>query len=150
MRIRCGLTKNLYLCIVRSTMKALTLLVSRQRGNITKGLSYLTRCVLGWDLKHLVKIGHTWPQHKGHTPVPQPHPSPMVILHINHYDELGEIQRMNFPPPLGSISKRLDNMLSAPVNPHIIKYEPPSSCRNFLHMMDPMIHLTISCTTSSS
>ena len=122
-----GLTKDLYLRIVRCKMKTLTLLMSYQRVNAIKDPSYLTRCMQGWDLKHLAKIGCTRPRHMEHTPIPQPYPTHRVISYTNHYDESGKIQRMK--PPPGSISRQLDDMLSTSFSYCIINYKPP---RGFL------------------
>ncbi|KAJ9691181.1 hypothetical protein PVL29_013379 [Vitis rotundifolia] len=47
------------------------------------------------------------------------HPEPLVTPMVNHPNE----------PPIGSISKRLDDMLSTPFCSHIIHYDPP---RGFL------------------
>ena len=61
------------------------------------------------------------------------HPDPMVTSmaqNVPPYQVVRQIGR-NLPnePPVGSISKRLDDMLSTPFCSHIIHYEPP---RGFL------------------
>ncbi|RVW83239.1 hypothetical protein CK203_039625 [Vitis vinifera] len=61
-----------------------------------------------------------------------PHRDPMVTMVQNVQPHLVVRQAgKNFPnePPIGSISKRLDDMLSTPFCSHIIHYEPP---RGFL------------------
>ena len=62
-----------------------------------------------------------------------PHRDPMVIpmvQNVSPYQAVRQAGR-NLPnePPVGSISKRLDDMLSTPFCSHIIHYEPP---RGFL------------------
>ena len=62
-----------------------------------------------------------------------PHPNPMVSPMVQNVPPFQTVRKAgrNLPnePPIGSISKRLDDMLSTPFYSHIIHYEPP---RGFL------------------
>ena len=122
-----GLTNDPYLCIALRMMKAWTPLAFHQRDKATRDPSYLTQCVQGWDRKHLVRIGHMQSRPRRHILVPQPHLSHEAIPHTKHYNKSKEIQQMSTLP--GSISGRLDDMLSTPFSSRIINYEPP---RGFL------------------
>ena len=84
------------------------------------------------------------------------HPDPMVTPMVQNVQPHLAVRQAgkNFPnePPIGSISKRLEDMLSTPFCSHIIYYEPP---RGFLvpkfstydGSSDPSI---ISCIIDSS
>ncbi|KAL6334842.1 hypothetical protein AAG906_022831 [Vitis piasezkii] len=83
-------------------------------------------------------VATTWGAHPDPmvTPMVQnvpPHPDPMVtpmVQNVPPHQAVRQVGR-NLPnePPSGSISKRLDDMLSTPFCSHIIHYEPP---RGFL------------------
>ncbi|RVW86467.1 hypothetical protein CK203_042206 [Vitis vinifera] len=84
-----------------------------------------------------------------------PHRDPMVTPAMrNVHSHLAERPAgRNLPnePPIGSISKRLDDMLSTPFCSHITHYEPPrdSSYQSFPHTMGPTIPSITSCTIDS-
>ncbi|RVW86296.1 hypothetical protein CK203_043221 [Vitis vinifera] len=84
-----------------------------------------------------------------------PHRDPMVTLAMrNVHSHLAERPAgRNLPnePPIGSISKRLDDMLSTPFCSHITHYEPQedSSYQSFPHTMGPTIPSITSCTIDS-
>ncbi|RVW26963.1 hypothetical protein CK203_098769 [Vitis vinifera] len=66
--------------------------------------------------------------------------TPMVRNVHSHLAVRQDGRNLPNEPPIGSISKRLDDMLSTPFYSHIIHYEPPrdSSYQNFPHTMGPM------------
>ncbi|KAL6316779.1 hypothetical protein AAG906_021079 [Vitis piasezkii] len=104
MKLRCTL-------VTFDGRKVQTLLESHPSDNVRKGLNYLTQCARVWDHKRPTKTGLTPPYRWRHTPSPQ--------THLFHRD---------MPPPTSppsSINRRLDDMLSTPFSPRIIKYEPP-------------------------
>ena len=82
---------------------------------------------------------------------PRPSASPVSQGHATHQSVL-RVSRdpLNAAPP-GSISKRLDDMLSTPFSSRIINYEPPQGfiVLKFSIMMDLVIYSTISCTIVS-
>ncbi|RVW97227.1 hypothetical protein CK203_025973 [Vitis vinifera] len=89
--------------------------------------------------KSLEDQGHQWPQPGHHCPCHpmvqnvHPHRDPVVtpVMRNVHSHPAEQPTGRNIPnePPIGSISKRLDDMLSTPFCSHIINYEPP---RGFL------------------
>ncbi|RVX04022.1 hypothetical protein CK203_021792 [Vitis vinifera] len=84
-----------------------------------------------------------------------PHRDPMVTPTMRNVHSHPAIQQAggNLPnePPIGSISRRLDDMLSTPFYSHIIHYEPPrdSSYQSFPYTMEPTIPSITSCTIDS-
>ncbi|RVW51105.1 hypothetical protein CK203_078080 [Vitis vinifera] len=103
----------------------------------------------------------TWEAHPDPivTPMVQnvlPHHDPMVISMVQNVQPHLTIRQSgrNLPnePPIGSISKRLDDMISTPFCSHIIHYEPQgdSSCPNSPHMMGPTTPSIISYIIDSS
>ncbi|RVX15167.1 hypothetical protein CK203_007914 [Vitis vinifera] len=85
-----------------------------------------------------------------------PHRDPMVTPMVqNVHSHLAARQDgRNLPnePPIGSISKRLDDMLSTPFCSHIIHYEPPKGflVPNSPHTMGSATPSPISCIIDSS
>ncbi|RVW66504.1 hypothetical protein CK203_065518 [Vitis vinifera] len=83
------------------------------------------------------------------------YPDPMVTLWCRTFPHQAVRQAgRNLPnePPNGSISKRLDNMLSTPFCSHIIHYDPPRGflMPKFSSTMGPMTPSTISCIVDNS
>ena len=144
-----GLVNDPYLRITLHRTKARTPLVSHQRDNVTRDPNYLMQCVRGWDHMHLVRTGHLRPRPGRLTPTPQSHPPHWAIPHIKQYDKLEGIHQMN--PSPGSISRRLDDMLSTPFSSRIINYDIPIG---FLVLKFSVYRLAIrlitSCTTGNS
>ena len=84
------------------------------------------------------------------------YPDPMVtplVQNVPPHQAVRQAGR-NLPnePPNGSISKRLDNMLSTPFCSHIIHYDPPRGflMPKFSSTMGPATPSTISCIVDNS
>ena len=103
--------------------KVQALLESRPRDNARKGLKYLTQCTRVWDPKHPAKIGLTPPYRWMHTPNLQTRLFHRDMSSAHNLSRVGKDPSHTTPP--GSINRRLDDMLSTPFSPRIIKYEPP-------------------------
>ncbi|RVX23643.1 hypothetical protein CK203_000354 [Vitis vinifera] len=85
-----------------------------------------------------------------------PHRDPIVTPVMRNVHSHPSVQQAgeNLPnePPIGSISRRLDDILYTPFCSHIIHYEPQegSSYQNFPHTMEPTIPSITSCIINSS
>ena len=91
-------------------------------------------------------VATTWGAH------PDPLVTPMVQNVFSHQAIRQAGRNPLNEPPTGSISKRLDDMLSTPFCFHIIHYEPLRGflVPNFPHTMEPMIPSITSCTIVNS
>ncbi|RVW28049.1 hypothetical protein CK203_097989 [Vitis vinifera] len=84
------------------------------------------------------------------------HPDPLVTPMVQNVFPHQAVRQAGRNPPkeplTGSISKRLDDMLSTPFCSHIIHYDPQGdfSCLNFPRTMGPTTPSTISCIIDSS
>ncbi|RVW98178.1 hypothetical protein CK203_031897 [Vitis vinifera] len=130
--------------------KAQTLLISRRRDSVTRDPScpYAMPARLGPQEpgKTRPTVTTNWDAH------PDPLVTPMVQNAFPHQAVRQARRNLLNEPLIGSISKRLDDMLSTPFCSHIIHYDPQGdfSCLNSLRTMGSATPLTISCITDSS
>ena len=83
---------------------------------------------------------------------PGPSAAPVITDWLPHPPVQQRVGSFASKGPLGSVSRRLDDMFSTPFTPDIINYEPPRGfiVQNSLCTVNLVIHSTISCITGSS